>query len=370
MELTFEALAEASGIVFGVFGLALAFMACDVDRWPKALCVALLSAMLVRSALALLALAVDWSGVPPALDLAFHVISRFVAPIPGLLVFAYFLWCCGEDYRKSTILRVQVALAFVMSAAMNMTAITGQTLADLFFGAHFPIWPVLFYLLSFAITAICLVALFRRWKKVTIAQRVVFLACFITTPPIQMILVELLLSSDLIRRYLDQKDEAAQQRARIAVLQMRPHFIHNTLTTIYCLNAKDHEAANEALLAFSRYLQNNFSAIVAEDTIPFSKELEHTQAYLAVEQVCHEGRLFVDFDTPVTFFRIAPLTLQPLVENAIKHGVDPDQEPLRVSVTTRDVERGARSPWRTTAPATRRPMTKSSTSPSITSANA
>ncbi|MBQ9004681.1 MAG: histidine kinase [Eggerthellaceae bacterium] len=121
---------------------------------------------------------------------------------------------------------------------------------------------------------------------------------------------------------------------------MRPHFIHNTLTSIYYLIAKDSEKARQTTLDFSRYLQNNFEAIAEEGTIPFEKELEHTKAYLAVEQACYEGRVFVEFDTPVTSFNIPPLTLQPIVENAVKHGMDPDSEPLHVSVATRDLERG------------------------------
>ena len=50
--------------------------------------------------------------------------------------------------------------------------------------------------------------------------------------------------------------------------------------------------------------------------------------------------LFVEFDTPNTFFRIPPLTLQPIVENAMKHGLDPDLEPLYVSISTQDTEQG------------------------------
>ena len=89
-----------------------------------------------------------------------------------------------------------------------------------------------------------------------------------------------------------------------------------------------------------RYLQSSFTAIVKEGTIPFTEELEHTRAYLAVEQARYHGQLFVEFDTPNTFFRIPALTLQPIVENAVKHGVDPDLEPLYISITTEDTDRG------------------------------
>ena len=94
------------------------------------------------------------------------------------------------------------------------------------------------------------------------------------------------------------------------------------------------------ILDFSSYLRQNFTAIVKEKTIPFTEELEHTRAYLAVEQVRFEDRLFVELDTPATCFRLPPLTLQPIVENAVKHGVDPELAPLKIRIRTRETETG------------------------------
>ena len=54
------------------------------------------------------------------------------------------------------------------------------------------------------------------------------------------------------------------------------------------------------------------------------EKLEHARAYLAVEQVQFEDNLFVEYDTPHEEFRLPPLTLQPIVENAVKHGMDPE----------------------------------------------
>ena len=124
------------------------------------------------------------------------------------------------------------------------------------------------------------------------------------------------------------------------VLQMRPHFIYNTMTSIYYLCKQDSDKAQQVILDFTSYLRSNFTAVAREDTVAFSEEMEHTRAYLAVEQVRFEGRLFVEFDTPYTSFRIPPLTLQPIVENAVKHGVDPDMDPLHITVRTRKSSHG------------------------------
>ena len=141
--------------------------------------------------------------------------------------------------------------------------------------------------------------------------------------------------NDNLEQYTMQQSESSHQRADIMVLQMRPHFIYNTMTTIYYLCKMDPDKAQQVTQEFITYLRQNFTAIASENTIPFSEELRHTQAYLTVEKAQHEDNLFMKFDTPHTVFRIPPLTLQPLVENAVKHGLDTNGKPLSISVTTR-----------------------------------
>ena len=69
--------------------------------------------------------------------------------------------------------------------------------------------------------------------------------------------------------------------------------------------------------------------------------MEHTRAYLDVELALFSKSLSVDYDTPHTFFRLPPLTLQPIVENAVKHGRNPDASPLHISIRTRKTESGS-----------------------------
>ena len=117
------------------------------------------------------------------------------------------------------------------------------------------------------------------------------------------------IQSEQIGRHIQQKEKIAQQRASISVLQMRPHFIYNTMTSIYYLCEQDPKTAQQVTLDFTNYLRKNFSAIAKDGTIPFTEELEHTRAYLAVEQIRFEGEMFVEFDTPHTAFKLPPLTL-------------------------------------------------------------
>ncbi len=145
---------------------------------------------------------------------------------------------------------------------------------------------------------------------------------------------------DQIDRYMRQQREIAHQRASIMVLQMRPHFIYNAMMSIYYLCAQDSQKAQQVTLDFTTYLRKNFTAIANEDTIPFTDELEHARAYLTIEQVQFGDSLCVDYDTPHTQFRLPPLTLQPIVENAIKHGMDPEAGPLHISILTRKTDSG------------------------------
>ena len=140
------------------------------------------------------------------------------------------------------------------------------------------------------------------------------------------------------KEYLKQQKEIANQRANILMLQMRPHFIYNTMTSIYHLCEQDPHKAKQVTFDFTTYLRKNFAAIASDETISFVDELEHTRAYLAVEQAQFEDNLFVDFDTPHTLFRVPPLTLQPIVENAVKHGMISSNKPIHITIKTRKTD--------------------------------
>ncbi len=146
--------------------------------------------------------------------------------------------------------------------------------------------------------------------------------------------------SDQIIHNFHQQREIANQRASVMVLQMRPHFIYNTMMSIYYLCKQDADKAQQVTLDFTTYLRKNFTAVASEEAVPFKDELEHTKAYLAVEQAQHEDMLCVDYDTPHIDFKVPPLTLQPLVENAVKHSLDPNGEALHIYVKTRLTDSG------------------------------
>lgn len=131
-----------------------------------------------------------------------------------------------------------------------------------------------------------------------------------------------------------QEQERELQDAKITSMmqQIRPHFIYNTLSSVYVLCRDNPPLAMKVIQDFTAYLQANFTAISSTAPITFLDELQHTKSYLAVEQIRYGERLKVEFDTQHTAFRLPALTLQPLVENAVKHSIGKGSTPSTVLV--------------------------------------
>ena len=131
-------------------------------------------------------------------------------------------------------------------------------------------------------------------------------------------------------------DLEAQHRIQIMISQIQPHFLYNTLSTIRALCRKDPEMAAEITEKFGSYLRQNLDSLSLTGMIPFQKELEHTMTYTDIEMVRFEN-IDVEYDIRETDFSVPPLCLQPIVENAIRHGVRiREQGRIRVSTDQKE----------------------------------
>ena len=117
-----------------------------------------------------------------------------------------------------------------------------------------------------------------------------------------------------------EEDLQARQRIRIMMSQIQPHFLYNTLSTIQALCMTDPEKAADVTGKFSSYLRRNLASLQEPGLIPFWKELEHTKAYAAIEEIRFPN-IRVTYEIEDSGFSVPPLTVQPMVENAIRHGV-------------------------------------------------
>ena len=133
------------------------------------------------------------------------------------------------------------------------------------------------------------------------------------------------------------KLERELEDSRIAIMlsQIKPHFLYNVLNTIYHLYRKEPEMAQEAVSDFAEYLRSNMTSIEKNEPIPFNAEYQHIQKYLSLERIRFRERLNVIYDVEETNFKLPPLTVEPLVENAVKHGITKKRGGGTVTISTR-----------------------------------
>ena len=112
----------------------------------------------------------------------------------------------------------------------------------------------------------------------------------------------------------------AEHRIQIMMTQIQPHFLFNTLSAIRALIGKDQKAASHTVGLFSAYLRQNLESLNQAEVIPLSKEIEHTKIYAEIEMIRFPN-IRVEYDIRDEECCVPTLTIQPLVENAIRHGV-------------------------------------------------
>lgn len=114
--------------------------------------------------------------------------------------------------------------------------------------------------------------------------------------------------------------QLAKSRISTMMSQIRPHFIYNTLGSIEQLCSMDPPKAGELVHNFAKYLRGNFGELDNPKPILMSREMEHVQHYVSIEKVRFPDMTFL-FEMNTDDFHIPALTIQPIVENAIKHGL-------------------------------------------------
>ncbi|MBR5579274.1 MAG: histidine kinase [Lachnospiraceae bacterium] len=117
------------------------------------------------------------------------------------------------------------------------------------------------------------------------------------------------------------KEELEQSRIAVMLSQIQPHFLYNSLSSVMDLCDSNPKQAKAAIADFADYLRGNLSSLKTTKLISFSTELEHIEKYLRLEKLRFQEELEIVYDIRVKDFMLPPLSVQPLVENAVKHGV-------------------------------------------------
>ena len=129
-----------------------------------------------------------------------------------------------------------------------------------------------------------------------------------------------------------------QMRISIMASQIQPHFLYNSLTSIAQLCEKNPQQAKKATIEFADYMRHNMNSIKDSKPVDFEVELNHLKTYLSLEKMRFGDDLKIEFDIGTTDFKIPSLAVQPLVENAVKHGVGMKEDGGTVKISTREYD--------------------------------
>ena len=116
-------------------------------------------------------------------------------------------------------------------------------------------------------------------------------------------------------------EELEKSRITVMLSQIQPHFLYNSLTCVMDLCDSNPRQAKAAIADFADYLRGNLASLKTENLISFRAELEHIEKYLRLEKLRFQDELEVIYDIKTQDFMLPALSVQPLIENAVKHGV-------------------------------------------------
>ena len=166
--------------------------------------------------------------------------------------------------------------------------------------------------------------LFGVWGSGAVSQ-IVFIILFIVAMVVVLRIIPnsinaIAKSKELETEKLLLNAQLAESRVSTMMSQIRPHFIYNTLGSIEQLCEIDPPKAGELVHNFAKYLRGNFGELDNPKPILMSQEMEHVHHYISIENVRFPDMTFT-FEMNSNDFHIPALTIQPIVENAIKHGL-------------------------------------------------
>ena len=333
------------GCIFSLIAALCMFMSKNFDREKRKL----LLALLLNSSLLLLSDAFAWEFRGTSGTTAYFIvrISNFlVFFLSDSLLLVYHRYLCLCLFRREKKVPVyRIRMVYGIAVAGMLLVVVSQFLhyyyyfdADNYYHRNFlhplsMILPILGMIIDFSLV-------FHARKKIS-RQLFAALTSYMALPLFAMVfqtfyygisLVNIAISISMIflfvvsmveqNQNLARKEkEAADLRVSIMISQITPHFIYNTLTSIQQMCESDPGQAEETVEEFAEYLRGNLDSLSIKGPVPFERELNHVKCYLAIEKKRFGARVNVVYDIKEEEFLIPALTLQPMVENAVKHGL-------------------------------------------------
>ncbi len=298
---------------------------------------------------------------------AHGAVAYIVVRISNFLVFAmsdvavalYTAYMCSWLFENKKVNDIMVKTSYILSMAGVLLVVISQFNnmyyyidADNYYHRNS------LYIISFIIPFLCmgidLVVLCKYRKNISFRLFVSFIgyvALPIAASIIQVFyygisLINISLSISLVLMFMiaimeqnnklaRKEKEAADLKISIMMSQISPHFIYNTLTSIQAMCDSDPKVAGETVGEFAQYLRGNLESLSQTDNVPFERELNHVECYLAIEKKRFGDRVNVEYNIQEKEFLLPALTIQPLVENAVKYGLCKKKGGGTVKISTR-----------------------------------
>ena len=234
-------------------------------------------------------------------------ISLFALPMVTDLLFydTWLYWSIVQTVVNVILLVCLVKECFGSGSKMNW----------LYIGACF---PLLAFGMDIAMTWLGI------WQG-GITSKYVFIALFMVTMVVVLRIIPQGINAAAKAKELETEKtllnaQLTQTRISTMMSQIRPHFIYNTLGSIEQLCRIDPKEAGKLVHNFAKYLRGNFGELDNPRPIQMTQEMDHVRYYVSIEKVRFPDMTFT-FDLNTVDFCLPALTIQPIVENAIKHGL-------------------------------------------------
>lgn len=333
------------GCLFSLIAALCMFMSRNFDREKRRLLLTLLlncSFLLFSDALAW-----EFRGAPGTIAYFIVQISNFCVFFlsDSLLLFYHRYLCLCLYHRKNKLPTHRIRIVYGIAVLGMLLVVVSQFLhfyyyidADNYYHRSFlhplaMLLPILGMLIDFSLVV--------QSRRDISRQLRISLSSYMVLPLVAMIfqtfyygisLVNISISISMILLFVvamneqnenlaRKEKEAADLRISIMISQIAPHFIYNTLTSIQQMCETDPQQAEETVGEFAEYLRGNLDSLALDHPVAFERELNHVKSYLAIEKKRFGERVRTSYDIKDEQFLIPSLTLQPLVENAVKHGL-------------------------------------------------
>lgn len=282
--------------------------------------------------------------------------SRLIAVLTGIdyffsMTFFLTLWLYQKRFLEETAITRMVTVLISVGVIIYFAAILVNIFRPVLFLVtdggiysddiedYISILLDLFCLISLSVATLC--------SKLSKTRKLSFICCIFSPVLFSM----LSLNMDILSRYVSvwglmttvfmmpvcllffnandelEKDNLRYEKEQVKlqvsamISQMQPHFLYNSLAVIEALCEEDPGLATKAIGEFSEYLRENIDFADKSEPVSFSEELNHIKTYIWLEKLRFSNKLNIEFDISCTSFLVPALSVQPIVENAIKHGV-------------------------------------------------